>query len=93
MTSEERENMIMNVYEVTEYKSTRLGFLKFCGIVFALFMALLLILGLPGAFVITLILGTAQENANTGWAMQIHTKWILGILCSIANCKVRVFYD
>lgn len=73
MTSEERENMIMNVYEVTEYKSTRLGFLKFCGIVFVLFMALLLILGLPGAFVITLILGTAQENANTGWAMQIHT--------------------
>ena len=73
MTSEERENMIMNVYEVTEYKSTRLGFLKFCGVVFALFMVILLLLGLPGSFVITLILGHAQDNANAAWSMQIRT--------------------
>lgn len=73
MTSKDRTNMIDSMLVLTSESGSRMSFLRFYGIVFAIFATLIVLLGLPGAFFLTIVLGTAQQNITAPWAMQIHT--------------------
>jgi hypothetical protein len=73
MTSKDRTNMINSMLVLTSENGSRMSFLRFYGIVFAIFATLIVLLGLPGAFFLTIVLGTAQQNITAPWAMQIHT--------------------
>lgn len=73
MTSKDRTNMIDAMLTLTSENGSRMSFLRFYGFVFVVFTAIFVIIGLPGAFFLTVVLGAAQQNITAPWAMQIHT--------------------
>ena len=73
MTSTNRKNMIDAMLVCTSDAGSRLSFLKFYGCVFAIFTAIFVVIGLPGAFFLTVAHDAAQQNATAPWAIQIQT--------------------
>lgn len=73
MTSTDRKNMIDAMLVCTSNAGSRMSFLTFYGWVFAIFTAIFVIIGLPGAFFLTIVHGAAEQNANAPWAIQIQT--------------------
>lgn len=72
-TSTNRENMIDSMLVLTSENGSRMSFLRFYGIVFAIFTGIFVLLGLPGAFFLTLVHNAVEQNANMPWAIQIQT--------------------